>query len=84
MAFKRLDPEDFIVSVDTVTQPMWTGNNVELTSFYTSSAQRLDKSGEYDLSVFNNEIGQANTEIQFDIAFADKIGKGSSAYNANV
>ncbi len=84
MAFKRLDPEDFIVSVDTVTQPMWTGNNVELTSFYTSSAQRLDKSGEYYLSVFNNEIGQANTEIQFDIAFADKNGKGSSAYNANV
>lgn len=84
MAFKRLDPEDFIVSVDTVTQPIWTGNSVDLTSFYTSSAQRLDKSGEYYLSVFNNEIGEANTEVQFDIAFADKDGKGTSAYNSNV
>ena len=84
MAFKRLDPEDFIVSVDTVTQPMWTGNNVALTSFYTSSAQRLDKSGEYYLSVFNNSIGEANTEIQFDITFGNKEGKGTSAYNANV
>jgi hypothetical protein len=84
MAFKRLDPEDFIVSVDTVTQPMWTGNSVALTSFYTSSAQRLDKSGEYYLSVFNNQIGEANTEIQFDIAFGNREGKGTTAYNANV
>ena len=84
MAFKRLDPEDFIVSVDTVTQPIWTGNTVELTSFYTSSAQKLDKSGEYYLSVFNNEIGQSNTEIQFDITFAQKDGGGTTAYNANV
>jgi hypothetical protein len=84
MAFKRLDPEDFIVSVDTVTQPMWTGNNNQLDSFFTSSAQKLDKSGEYYLSIFNGEIGDTNTEIQFDIAFGDKNGGGSSAYNANV
>ena len=56
MAFKRLDPEDFIVSVDTVTQPMWTGNSNQLSTFFTSSAQRLDKSGNYYLSIFNNTI----------------------------
>jgi len=84
MAFKRLDPEDFIVSVDTVTQPMWTGNSNQLSTFYTSSAQRLDKSGNYYLSIFNNEIGEDNTEIQFDIAFGDKLGRGAVAYNANV
>jgi hypothetical protein len=84
MAFKRLDPEDFIVSIDTVTQPLWTGNNNDLNQFYTSSAQKLDKSGEYYLSVFNGQIGDINTEIQFDIAFGDKVGGGSSAYNANV
>ena len=84
MAFKRLDPEDFIVSIDTVSQPLWSGNTNELSSFFTSSAQKLDRSGDYYLSIFNGSIGEATTETQFDIAFGNKTGKGTTAYNANV
>jgi hypothetical protein len=84
MAFKRLDPEDFIVSVSTVSQPVWTNGSNDLTTYFTSSAQRLDKSGDYYLSVFNGPIGELSTETQFDIAFADKDGKGTTAYNAGV
>jgi hypothetical protein len=87
MAFKRLDPEDFIVSADSVSQTVWTGNVPNLTTFFTSSTQETDNSGNYYLSVFNTaqSFGSDNTsEIQFDIAFADKSGRGETAYNANV
>ena len=84
MAFKRLDPEDFIVSVDTISSPLWSGNSNTLTTFHSSSAQKLNNSGEYYLSVYNQPIGTNNSETQFDISFADKLGRGTAAYNASV
>ena len=84
MAFKRLDPEDFIVSVDTISSPLWSGNSNTLTTFHSSSAQVQTDSGDYYLSVYNQPIGTNNSEIQFDIAFADKLGRGTRAYNASV
>ena len=84
MAFKRLDPEDFIVSVDTISSPLWSGNSNVLSTFHSSSAQKLNNSGEYYLSVFNQPIGTNNSETQFDISFADKLGRGTAAYNDNV
>jgi hypothetical protein len=84
MAFKRLDNEDFIVSADSVSQTVWTGNSPVLTTFFTSSTQETDNSGDYYLSIFNNQIGGANTETQFDIAFGDKNGGGTTSYNAAV
>ena len=83
MAFKRLDPEDFIVSVDTISSPLWSGNSNNLTTFHSSSAQKI-ASGDYYLSVLNQPLGTTNSEVQFDIAFADKLGKGSAAYNPGV
>ena len=47
MAFKRLDPEDFVVSIDSVSQTLFSQNLNPLTEFFTSSAQENDKSGEY-------------------------------------
>lgn len=84
MAFKRLDQEDFIVSADSVSQTVWSGNAPTLTTFFTSSTQETDSSGNYYLSVFNNTIGANDTEVQFDLAFGQKNGQGASAYNANV
>ena len=38
MGFKRLDPEDFLVSADSVSQTVWSNETVELSTFFTSSA----------------------------------------------
>ena len=51
MSFKRLDPEDFVVSADAVSSTVWTGNESTLTTFFTSSTQETDQSGEYYLNV---------------------------------
>ena len=37
MSFKRLDTEDFLVSVDSVTATAWSTNAPTLVEFFTSS-----------------------------------------------
>ena len=47
MAFKRLDPEDFVVSTDSVTSTVWSNNTPSLNTFFTSSVQKDGTSGPY-------------------------------------
>ena len=84
MGFKRLEAEDFLVSADSVSSTVWTGNSPELTSFYTSSAQVGDRSGDYYIAVYQATPTDSSAEVQFDIAFADKTGRGTLAYNSDV
>ena len=77
MSFKRLDPEDLVVSSDSVTSTAWSTNQPTLTSFYTSSTD----SGQFYLNVY-----QSNTtpENQFNIVYCDSLGSGSVWYNPNI
>ena len=84
MSFNRLDPEDFVVSADAVSTAAWSANAPTLTTFFTSSAQETGQSGEYYLNVLNTSSDQANSEIQFAIAYSDQTGGGAAAYNPNV
>ena len=63
---------------------MWTSNSATLSNFYTSSAQVGDRSGDYYYAVYQETPTAADAEVQFDIAFADKNGRGSLAYNPDV
>ncbi len=81
MAFKRLDPEDFLVSSDSITAPLWSTGAPTLTEFYTSSVQAAGSSGNYYLSVYQTSSLLTSTQVQFDIAYADSIGSGSTLYN---
>ena len=84
MGFKRLDAEDFLVSADAVTSTVWTGNTPTLSSFHYSTAQSGDRSGDYYLAVYQASPSDSSAEVQFDIAFADRTGRGSLAYNSDV
>ena len=81
MAFKRLDPEDFLVSSDSITAPLWSNGAPTLIEFYSSSIQSAGSSGNYYLSVYQTASGLATSQVQFDIAYADAIGSGSVLYN---
>jgi hypothetical protein len=39
MSFKRLDPEDFLVSSDSIVNTLWSTDTPTLTTFFTSSIQ---------------------------------------------
>jgi hypothetical protein len=84
MAFKRFDPEDFVVSSDSITSTLWSTGAPTLTEFYTSSVQAAGSSGNYYLSVYQTASNLSTAQVQFDIAYADSIGSGSTLYNTLV
>jgi hypothetical protein len=81
MAFKRFDPEDFVVSSDSITSTLWSTGAPILTEFYTSSVQAAGSSGNYYLSVYQTASTLPTAQVQFDIAYADSLGSGSALYN---
>ena len=84
MAFKRLDPEDFLVSSDSITAPLWSTGAPILTEFYTSSVQEAGSSGNYYLSIYQTSSLLSTSQVQFDIAYGDIVGSGSTLYNTIV
>tara|TARA_B100000035_G_scaffold99827_1_gene84713 strand:- start:3864 stop:4877 length:1014 start_codon:yes stop_codon:yes gene_type:complete len=82
MAFKSLDPQDFVVSSDSITSTLWSNNLPTLTQFFTSSTQAAASSGDYYLKIYNTS--SADQESQFEVVYADALGKGSELYNSIV
>lgn len=81
MSFKRLDPEDFVVSSDSITSTLWSTGNPVLTTFFTSSEQAASSAGEFYLSVYQTSSLDINAAVQFDIVYCDAVGSGSALYN---
>jgi hypothetical protein len=84
MSYKRFDPEDVVVSAESITSPIWTGDSTALSTFFTSSTQIGGTTGDYYYNVYNTGSSIQGSRVQFAIAYADKKGSGSVAYNVNV
>jgi hypothetical protein len=84
MAFKRLDPEDFVVSADSVVAPAWSTNVPILGLMYTSSDQEIGSSGNYYLNIYQTASGLFNAETQFNISYGDAYGSGSVLYDPGI
>jgi hypothetical protein len=69
MSYKRFDPEDFVVSSDSITSTLWSSGAPILTTFFTSSVQEASSAGNYYLSIYNTS--SADQEVQFDIVYCD-------------
>ena len=78
MAFKRLDPEDFVVSSDTITGTVWSSGTPKLSTFFTSSNQELSAAGKYYLNVYDTA---ATSSAQFSVVYCDALGSGSEYFN---
>lgn len=81
MSFKRLSTDDFVVSADAVQSTAWSTNAPTLTTYFTSSLQKGGSSGTYYLSVFQSDPAVAGAAVQFDIAYGNKLGSGSTAFD---
>jgi len=82
MSFKRLDPEDFLVSVDSVTATAWSTNSPALTAFYTSSATSTNDA--YYKNVYQTASGETGAAVQFALSYGNKQGSGSANFNDSV
>ena len=79
MSFKRLDPEDFLVSVDSVTATAWSTNSPTLTTFFTSSVTSTNDS--YYKNVYQTASTISGSAVQFAIAYGNQYGSGSAFFN---
>jgi len=82
MSFKRLDAEDIVISSDSITATLWSTDSPTLTTFFTNSIQEAGSSGDYYLSIYQTSSAEAVT--QFDIAYCNSLGSGSTLYNSAV
>jgi len=84
MSFKQLDPEDFLISADSITAGAWYGNTPTLQNFNSSSVQKASTSGNYYLNVYQTGSTNTSAEVQFNIAFGDSAGSGSLLYDSGI
>jgi len=85
MSFKRLDPEDFLVSAESIVAPAWSNYSSSLTSFPISNVQIAGPSSPYYYNVYNVDPDAiTGAEIQFAVAYGDIKGSGSLLYNSGV
>jgi len=79
MSYKRLETDDIVISAESVTSPAWSNNLVTLAAsgMVTSSTQAQATSGDYYIQVWNGNPSVNTSELQFNIAYADKQGSGS-------
>ncbi len=84
MAFKRLDPEDFVISSDSVTSTVWSNNSPTLNTYFSSSIQKEGASGPFYISIYNTASTDPQSEVQFQIAYGNKNGGGGVDYDGSV
>lgn len=77
MSFVRFNPEDFVISAESVTAPLWTGNTPVLNAFYTGSSV----TSSFYLDIYNLTPGTSGSETQFSIAYGNYKGSGSILFN---
>jgi hypothetical protein len=84
MSYKRFDKEDVVVSAESITSPVWTGDKTVLNTFFTSSTQTGGTTGDYYYNIYNTGSAIQGSRVQFAVAYGDKKGSGSLAFNNNV
>ena len=52
MSFKSIDPQDLVISTDSITATIWSNNNPTLINYFTSSVQVATNTGQYYYSVY--------------------------------
>ena len=84
MSFKRFDAEDVVVSAESISTPVWSGNTTTLTTFFTSSTQVGGATGDYYYNIYQTSASLDAARVQFSLAYGNKDGKAAINYNPNV
>ena len=84
MSYKRFDPQDVVISAESVTSTVFSNGVTEQTVFITSSTQVAGASGEYYYNVYQTASNDSTAAVQFSLAYADEKGSGSAYFNTAV
>lgn len=80
MSFKRLDPEDILISADSISAPVWSNYSASLTNFFTLTAQVNGLSGRYYVNAYDQVATNTEAQVQFAVSYGDSNGSGSLLY----
>ena len=79
MSFSRYNPEDSVISSETVVRGLWSGDsNTIVSPFYSQSVS------EYYLDVYNGDPTASGSAVQFSVQYGNLYGSGSNLINSNV
>ena len=73
MSFVRYNPEDSVVSTETVVRPMWSGDTNVLSTYFTSSVI----TSSFYLNVYPEYPGAllaTTSSVQFAVQYGNKFG----------
>jgi len=81
MSFSRYNPEDSVISSETVVRGLWSGDNYTL-----NSSNMVTASGytEYYLDVYNGSPYVTDSSVQFTLQYGQISGSGSAPINSTV
>jgi hypothetical protein len=79
MSFSRYNPEDSVISSETVVRGLWSGDTNTLSTFFTQSSPT-----EYYVDVYNIDPSSTSAAVQFSIQYGNINGSGSNLINPNV
>ena len=83
MSFVRYNPEDSVVSTETVVRPMWSGDTNTLLTYFTSSVI----TSSFYINVYAEYPGNlpaTSASVQFAVQYGNKYGSGSAYINPSV
>ena len=83
MSFVRFNPEDFVISADSVTSTLWSNDTPTLTQFFTapSGVGGITTASAAYINVYNLTSSNTASAIQFSIAYGRIDASGSAPYN---
>lgn len=79
MSFSRYNPEDSVISSETVVRGLWSGDAYTLNVFLTSST---NPGGEYYIDVYGADPTATGSSVQFDLQYGHLAGSGSAPINS--
>ena len=81
MSYVSFNSSDFVVSADSITSTLWSGEQPILNQFFTSS---ISSSFNFFLNVYQTSSLRSDAEVQFAIAYGNSTGGGGVLFDANV
>jgi hypothetical protein len=82
--YKRFGEFDQVTGkIEIVTTGMWSGDNGDIKTFFTSSTQAAASSSNYYINVYNENATSSSSEVQFAVAYGHKFGSGSISLDSS-
>ena len=60
MSYQKLDPQDLVISAESVTAAAWSNNTPTLITFFTSSTQVASSTGDWYYNIYKDDIKYFN------------------------